>query len=794
MDKNTSSAKSSGASSRPRLSSRVAAGATDVTEIGKDQLDAKLWPDASRYGRFGSFFQASNPELPWLTQYYINIGNGPGAKANSLAIPTTVPPTVEAIRKTAQFIWDRHHTDDGSWGALTLQDIKRELWAHARLEKLRKGVSRRADNIIQWANVAPQGNAAALFAGGVRAVANGAAGALGVSVTDVGHDDPKVKAYNLVDDWDKKEAEYMREGKYGRREDGSFKGDGWLGPLEITMPDGSKGVATEYSIGVDVDGKEMDIPSLVPTLTPQEIETMRNDIIPNRKQVPDGIAKKAVDFARDRVGRGQSVWAPDPAETRQASKGGVSRPSGKVLRIYKRLPVKDEVGAVQALTGLSREQAKEHRANVLKARGATEDRSLQTVGVSTPTEASRGDPALLAQTATRTDREIREQGVSVFVGPGNFRAAQKTARERGVPEPLPNGSGRSGAHTGGVGVAYVATPGAAREEIGHTLNAASDPKKVGSDSSQASSGRGDAIGYYGLGADNEVLNAMSMLKQAWTNKHKTVPTPLDGGDNNALLGFIGEATAALREGALGGDGDKAAQAVADTFQMLFDKVKSGKPMTANEHRVFEMMASKKTWDQLVRDDGAGNKTMEGAERREAMADAKGGEAGGDRGELTETPENVNSVPAADTPVANGPRIVINPRVFEDRRDALCVAMNEAYRVLMEAEGFDPVSEPTGEQRAFFADTAYAGDETQLRRTILARVCTFDTSVKDPTDGQIGEAVEFLDLVMEMGAPRNEWEQSVVQRTRDVLAAALGAGDVSRQGRTGRGPRTARPSP
>lgn len=468
--------------------------------------------------------------------------------------------------------------------------------------------------------------------------------------------------------------------------------------------------------------------------------------------------------------------------------------SGKVLRIYKRIPVKDEVGAVQALTGLSREQSEAHRANVLRARGATEDRSLQTVGVSTPTKKSKGDPAFLAQTATRADREIRKQGVSVFVGPGNFSAAQKTARGRGVRDPFPGGSERSAAYTGGVGVAYVATPGAAREEIGHTLNAAADPKKVGSDKSQAESGRGDAIGYYGLGSDNEVLNAMSMLKQAWTNKYKKVPTPLDGTSNDALLDFIREATTALSEGALGGDGDKAARAAADTFQTLFDKVKSGKTLNGNERRVFDMMASKKTWDQLVRDDGGGSKTIEGAERREAMADAKGGDAGGDPGELTETPETVNNAPAADTPVANGPRIVINPRVFEDKRDALCVAMNEAYRVLMEAEGFDPVSEPTGEQRAFFADTAYAGDETQLRRTILARVCTFDTSVKDPTDEQIGEAVEFLDLVMEMGAPQNEWEQSVVQRTRDVLAAAVGAGRVNRQGRTGPEPRTARPSP
>lgn len=131
------------------------------------------------------------------------------------------------------------------------------------------------------------------------------------------------------------------------------------------------------------------------------------------------------------------------------------------------------------------------------------------------------------------------------------------------------------------------------------------------------------------------------------------------------------------------------------------------------------------------------------------------------------------VPQAVKPVPEGgPRIVINPEVFEDKRDALCVAMNEAFRVLMEVNGFNPVSEPTEAQRAFFADTAYSRNENQMRRTILARICTFDTSVKDPTEEQLHESVEFLETIMEMGAPQNEWEQQAVQRIHDVLAAAL----------------------
>lgn len=120
---------------------------------------------------------------------------------------------------------------------------------------------------------------------------------------------------------------------------------------------------------------------------------------------------------------------------------------------------------------------------------------------------------------------------------------------------------------------------------------------------------------------------------------------------------------------------------------------------------------------------------------------------------------------------SGPRIVLNPAVFSDKRDALCVAFNEAIRLVCEENGFEPVSEPTEAQRKFFADTAYADDELQLRRTILARIATLDTSVKDPTDEQLEETVEMLEMVMEVGAPQNEWEQQAVQRLHDFVAKA-----------------------
>lgn len=55
----------------------------------------------------------------------------------------------------------------------------------------------------------------------------------------------------------------------GIRHDGSGpKGKGFLGLLPT--PDGN--VATEYSMGVDINGKPMEIPSIVPTLNPQELK------------------------------------------------------------------------------------------------------------------------------------------------------------------------------------------------------------------------------------------------------------------------------------------------------------------------------------------------------------------------------------------------------------------------------------------------------------------------------------------------------------------------------------------
>jgi hypothetical protein len=90
--------------------------------------------------------------------------------------------------------------------------------------------------------------------------------------------------------------------KYGKRPDKTQKGQGYLG--ELKLPDGS--VATEYSTqsgAVKVNGKQIDFPTLVPTLSKNEVALMQNDIIPNKKPIPEAIMQKAIEHAKMRLAK-----------------------------------------------------------------------------------------------------------------------------------------------------------------------------------------------------------------------------------------------------------------------------------------------------------------------------------------------------------------------------------------------------------------------------------------------------------------------------------------------------------
>lgn len=90
------------------------------------------------------------------------------------------------------------------------------------------------------------------------------------------------------------------ESTWDARADGSTKGHGWLGLLR--RPDGD--VSSELSVGVEIDGKETEIPLLVPTLTRAEID----QVLSNDKP-PRAALDKAVAFARERISAGKDPFA-----------------------------------------------------------------------------------------------------------------------------------------------------------------------------------------------------------------------------------------------------------------------------------------------------------------------------------------------------------------------------------------------------------------------------------------------------------------------------------------------------
>ncbi len=87
---------------------------------------------------------------------------------------------------------------------------------------------------------------------------------------------------------------------YGKRADGTQKGPGFFG--ELQDPDGR--VSTEISVGVKIDGKETQIPLLVPGLTRKEIDYLLAGGSPT-----PAIVNKAAEHALARIHAGKSPFA-----------------------------------------------------------------------------------------------------------------------------------------------------------------------------------------------------------------------------------------------------------------------------------------------------------------------------------------------------------------------------------------------------------------------------------------------------------------------------------------------------
>lgn len=95
----------------------------------------------------------------------------------------------------------------------------------------------------------------------------------------------------------------------GVRADGTPKGKGFFG--ELPRKDG--GISTEISVGVNIDGKEVQIPTLVPTLSPREKQWLLENDISDPKRIPQSILNKAVAHARERIAKKESPFADTPS-------------------------------------------------------------------------------------------------------------------------------------------------------------------------------------------------------------------------------------------------------------------------------------------------------------------------------------------------------------------------------------------------------------------------------------------------------------------------------------------------
>ena len=141
-------------------------------------------------------------------------------------------------------------------------------------------------------------------------------------------------------------------GKWGARADGTEKGDGYFGPLQ--MKDGSGSVATEISVGVNIDGREMEVPTLVPTLTQAERDHLLSGRAPTQE-----IVRKAAEHARGRIAAGKSPFAQPGEAPGGASQVQPAQPGQQRFRVGE--ATKDDVRAefVSLLKqGKSKEEAK----------------------------------------------------------------------------------------------------------------------------------------------------------------------------------------------------------------------------------------------------------------------------------------------------------------------------------------------------------------------------------------------------------------------------------------------------
>jgi hypothetical protein len=230
--------------------------------------------------------------------------------------------------------------------------------------------------------------------------------------------------------------ELNRRGKYGKRPDGSLKGEGWLG--ELKLPNG--GVATEYTVGVNIGGKEIDIPTLVPGLTKEEVDVMVNYIIPNNKPIPESVMQKAVEHAKQKMNKGESVFAPiataAPASVQPQTPTAASTSTSKAQELTDKMKGRAATGGAakpqvprdnvaKPQDGVARPQA-EVQAEIESIRRAVNGRQ----------QAARAELTRKYKTVQDVAKDViktlnAEGAINSIVAPDGTRRKDLTPREKG---------------------------------------------------------------------------------------------------------------------------------------------------------------------------------------------------------------------------------------------------------------------------------------------------------------------------------------------------------------------------
>lgn len=93
---------------------------------------------------------------------------------------------------------------------------------------------------------------------------------------------------------------------YGKRQDGTDKGTGWLGVHKSAKGNDM----TEYTVGLNIGGKDVDVPTFVPGLTKDELAHLKTEPdLSKRTAINESILKKAAAHAKKRMAEGKSVFA-----------------------------------------------------------------------------------------------------------------------------------------------------------------------------------------------------------------------------------------------------------------------------------------------------------------------------------------------------------------------------------------------------------------------------------------------------------------------------------------------------